>query len=205
MAIAREGARAHVAHVAADRVDRRLVEVGVALDEAGTRPAPEPEEVVPDEHLPVGAAAGADADRGDPEALGDRGCDLGGDALQDERERSGFLHLDGLLDEAERRVGRAPLRTEAAEGGRALRRETEVAHDGDTRADDGAEVGCKGGSVCHCAVPMEKQHSMTPAPSSVQGLNVFGKMGAGGLAGKRRGKKQAGIFWIPACGSTGAG
>ncbi len=83
---------------------------------------------MPDEHLAVRGAAGADADRGDPEPLGDARRDRGGDRLEHEREAAGSLERLCVLVQANGLLGRAPLSLEAAERGRRLRGQADVPH-----------------------------------------------------------------------------
>ena len=64
----RVAARAHVLGVGADAGVHLLLEVGVALDEARAEAVADAEQVVEDEHLPVGRGPGADADHGDLDA-----------------------------------------------------------------------------------------------------------------------------------------
>ncbi len=87
----RVAARAHVLGVGGDAVVHLLLEVGVALDEAGAEAVADAEQVVEDEHLPVGRGTRADADHGDlqerHQLLGDRA----GDRLEHEREAARLL------------------------------------------------------------------------------------------------------------------
>ena len=111
-----------------------------------TKRAPEaladPEQVVEHEHLAVGRRAGADADH-------DRGVHVGHDLgrhgarhrLEDDREAAGVLQGERLAGDARRGLAGPALGAVAAERGRRLRREADVAHDRDPGAHDRAGAG----------------------------------------------------------------
>ena len=88
------------------------------------------------ENLAVACRAGADADRRDRDALCDEGGNFGRDALEDERETSGILEQQRLVDETLPLGCAFPLDLETAECVDALRCEPDVAHDGNLRVED---------------------------------------------------------------------
>ena len=141
---ARVAPRAHVLGVGGDARVHLLLEVGVALDEARAEAVADAEQVVEDEHLPVGGGAGADADHGDLDGghqlLGDRARDR----LEDEREAARLLQRERLLGDLRGRGRGAALRLPAAERGRGLRGEADVAHHRDAGADDRARAADRG-------------------------------------------------------------
>jgi hypothetical protein len=86
------------------------------------------------EHLPVALRAGADADGRDRHRLADARGHRGRHEFEHHGERPGLLEPARLVDEARRAGLVAPLHAEAAEQVDRLRREAEVAHDGDAGA-----------------------------------------------------------------------
>ena len=90
-----------------------------------------------DEHLPVAAAARADSDGRNRERLRDARRHLRGDRLEDDREAAGSLERPRVLQERPRLFRRAALRAEPAEHRRGLRRQPDMAHDGDAGAHEG--------------------------------------------------------------------
>ena len=89
-----------------------------------------------DEHLAGGRRAGADADRRDLELLDDRLGDRRRDRLEDDREAADRLQREGVLAELDRALRGLALGLVAAERGRGLRRQADVAHHRDAGADD---------------------------------------------------------------------
>ncbi len=83
------------------------------------------------EHLAVAVHARADADRGNLELLAGESADRRWDAFENDRERAGILQRERVVDQASRRARGLGLHLEAAELRDALRRETNVCHDGD--------------------------------------------------------------------------
>src|SRR5262245_48694459 len=88
----------HVVGVGPGRLEEHAVHVGVLLDEPCHLPGPQPEGVLPDQHLAVGLVAGADADGGDPELAGDLAGDVAGDHLHDHGEGAGVLDRLGVVE-----------------------------------------------------------------------------------------------------------
>ena len=109
----------------------------------------DPEQVVEHEHLAVGARPGADADDRDLHVLHDHVGHLGGDRLEDDREAAGLLERERVLEHLARPRGRAALGAVAAERGRGLRRQADVAHHRHAGAHDGA------GALGHRAAALE--------------------------------------------------
>ena len=136
----RERSRPDIVRVAADAVDGGLVEVGVALHEPRCPGVAVAEQVVVDQHLAVAAGAGADADGRDLEAFGDRLRDRCRHALEHQREGAGGLDRQRVVDQLQRGGGGPALRLVAAERGRRLRRQAEVAHHRDAGARDGQDA-----------------------------------------------------------------
>ena len=64
--------------------------------------------------------------------------DVGRDRLEDDREAARLLERERLVEHRARALGGAALRAVAAERGRRLRRQPDVAHDRDAGADDRA-------------------------------------------------------------------
>ena len=107
----RERAAAHLVGVAAERLDDRVADVGVALHEPRRVSLVVAEHVVPDEHLAVRVAAGADADRRHGERLRHRARDRRRHRLEHDREAAGVLKRERVVDRAAargRRCGPAP-------------------------------------------------------------------------------------------------
>ena len=93
-----------------------------------------------DLHLATGAGSRTDANRGQREPLGDHLGDGSRDHFKDHREASGLLESASLLQEA-RSVGcSASLDTVAAQCHVRLRRQPNVAHDGDAGVDERAHL-----------------------------------------------------------------
>ena len=91
---------------------------------------------MPDEDLAVAGSTRADADRRDLELVRHPGGDRLRHRLEDEREAARRFERTRVADESVRPLGRPALRLEAAEHGRRLRRQPQVPHDADPRADD---------------------------------------------------------------------
>ena len=96
----------------------------------------DPEQVVEHEHLTVGAAAGADPDHRDLEALHHDVGDGGWDRLEHDREAAGLLQRDRVTRNLERAFGVATLGAVAAERRGRLRGQADMAHDRDPGVDD---------------------------------------------------------------------
>ena len=77
----------------------RLPRSAYCLTNFGCRSLYKPEHVLNDEHLAVATGAGADADGWNADHRGDARCQLGGNALEDERERAGPLDGFGVADQ----------------------------------------------------------------------------------------------------------
>jgi hypothetical protein len=116
------------------------VEVGVALDEPRRRAGAQAHHVLPNEHLGVAVGAGADADRGDADRLGDLGRNPRRHHLHDDRERAGLLQRERLADEPLGGVA-ATLHSVAAEVVLGLRRESDVRHHRDAGVGEQLDLG----------------------------------------------------------------
>ncbi len=126
-----------------DGAHRLGPDVAVLLDELGQEAARREVagHVGLDEDLAGAAGAGADANGGDLELLGDDGGDVFRDGLEDHGEAAGVLDGEGVVEDGHGGVGRLALDAEAAEGVLALRGETDVAEDGDAGGGDAADRG----------------------------------------------------------------
>src|SRR5215203_3336371 len=122
--------------IARHRLDHRLVDLGVALDELRHVAGGDPQEVVEDEHLTVGPGAGADPNRRHLELLDDLVADRRGSRLDHDREAADRLQREGVLELLDRTLGRLALGFVAAEGGGGLGGEADVAHHRDAGVDD---------------------------------------------------------------------
>ena len=109
-----EAVLADVLGVCRDGVADDAREIRVLLHEPRRLAVVEPEEVVPDEHLPVGAAARADADRGHGEVPGDLVGNRGRHRFEHDREAASRLECAAVVDEPPCLVGRPALGLEAA-------------------------------------------------------------------------------------------
>jgi hypothetical protein len=128
--------RAHVLRIGGDALVHLLLEVGVALDEARAEAVPDAEQVVEDEHLPIGRGAGADADHGDLEQRHELVGDGAWDRLEHQREAAGILQRERLGGDPRGSSGGAPLRLPASQRGGRLRGQAHVAHHRDAGAHD---------------------------------------------------------------------
>src|SRR6185437_13075456 len=108
----RERAAAHLLGVAPERVDDRVADLRVPLDEAGRVALVVAEHVVPDEYLAVGVAARSDADRRHGERPRCSARDRSRNRLEHDREAARRLELECILDQLLRAVGRPALRLE---------------------------------------------------------------------------------------------
>src|SRR5688500_3182362 len=124
-----EPAVAYLVAVAGDGAADLLADVRVGLHEARPEVLEQPEHVVRDEDLAVAPRAGPDADRRDREAPRDLFRDRRGNALHHDREGPGLFDGAGVVQQ--RRL--VALHAEAAELADRLRRQADVAHDGDLR------------------------------------------------------------------------
>ena len=134
----REAAGAHLLRVLAEALQGDLADVRVALHELRLVPCVDPEQVVEDEHLTVGRRPGADPDHRDLQLRHQRLGDRRRDRLEDDREAADRLQGEGLLGQLRRGLRGPSLRLEPSQGGRGLRRETDVAHHRDPGANDRA-------------------------------------------------------------------
>src|SRR5215208_1450664 len=124
-----EGAAAHLLRVGAHAPHHLLADGRVLLDELRLEALVDREQVVQDEHLAVRARAGADADDRHLHELHDHVGHVGRDRLEDDREAAGVLQRERIVEHVLRPLGGAALGAVAAEGGRRLRREADMAHD----------------------------------------------------------------------------
>src|SRR5258706_1015155 len=115
--VVRERAGAHVGGVGLQAGDRHLRQIGVALGELRLEIGEHSEQVVREQDLPVGAAAGADADGRDFELLRDDARDLRRYCLELEHEAARVLDRERILEDLHGCVRGASLDPEAAEHG----------------------------------------------------------------------------------------
>lgn len=94
------------------------------------------QQVVVHEHLPRRVGPRADANRGDLESLRDRLRHHGRHALNHHAKGPGLLQRQRVVEDGPGLDGGAALGAEAAEHADALRREADVAHDGDAAVDE---------------------------------------------------------------------
>jgi len=100
----------------------------------------EAEQVVVDEHLAVAVRAGADPDRRHREPARHFGRDGRRHSLEHDREATGLLERDRVVDQPSCRLRRLALRLEAAEHRRRLRRQANVPHHRNPGTDDCAHA-----------------------------------------------------------------
>ena len=110
-----EGAVLHLAVVGPESAAHHGSHLGEALDELGL-PLSHAQHILPDQHLPVAAAAGADADGDDVQLPGDEGGQLGGHALQHHHKSPCFLDGQGILQDLPGSVFSLALDLEAPHG-----------------------------------------------------------------------------------------
>src|SRR6266576_1465315 len=132
-------ALAHLRREYPRRLPHVLRQRRVLLDELGRELVVEAEHVVQDEHLAVARRAGADADRGNRQGLGDLRRQRRGDELQHHGEGAGVLQCSCIGLEPPRRRIIAALHAVAAQGVHRLWRKPEVPHDGDADVDQAAD------------------------------------------------------------------
>ncbi len=89
-----------------------------------------------EQDLPVGADAGADADGGDGELLGDQPGDLGRHRLELQHETAGVLDRQRILENLHGSIGRPTLDLEAPEHGDGVRGQPDVRGGGDAGVDE---------------------------------------------------------------------
>src|SRR5262249_38292302 len=110
-----------------------FADVGILAREFWRRAERHAEEVVHDENLSVAIRPGTDADRRNAQFTGNLRCQLAGQRFQDYGESARGLYCAGITQYLLRGVWRFPLHFVAAEGVDRLRRQTDVAHNGDFR------------------------------------------------------------------------
>ena len=91
------------------------------------------------QHLAVAPRAGADADGGYRNGLGDRPGDPVRDGFEHDGEAAGVGEGHGVVDNSGSGLGLLALHLEPAQGVDGLRGETDVAHDGHLGVDDGLD------------------------------------------------------------------
>ena len=89
-----------------------------------------------DEHLAVGRRPCADPDRRHRQCLGDALGYRGRNGFEHDREAARCFERERVLEELPGLIRRAALRLEAAEHGRRLRGQADMAHYPDARAAD---------------------------------------------------------------------
>ena len=131
MLLGREGAAADYAIEFLERGGDRRADVGIALRELRLELAVEAEHVVKNKHLTIAVRARTNPDGRDRKALRRKRPNGSGDTLEHDREGSGVLERERVLDESPRRTRGLRLHLEAAELSDPLRREADVCHDSD--------------------------------------------------------------------------
>src|SRR3954451_2800044 len=144
-----ETARAYVLGVGLDAAHHRLLEVRVPLDELRPVPVVDAQQVVVDQHLAVGRRPRADPDDRYLHRRHDRAGHVSRDRLEYDREAAALLERDGVVEYGAGALGGAALGAVAAERGRGLRRQGDVAHARHTGVDD------RTGALCHRAAALE--------------------------------------------------
>src|SRR5450830_2128211 len=132
-----ETPRGDVFDVGGERPRHLFVKIRILLDELRREAVGQAEQVVRHENLAVACGPGADSDRGNREAARDEAGEPVRDRFEDERVTARVLESVRVLDETSRRGGRLTLSLEAAELVHLLRRQADVAHDRDSRSDEG--------------------------------------------------------------------
>ena len=150
---AREFSVPHVFGIGVRRARDLIGQVGVPLHELRRLAGRQPEHVVQDEHLPVGAGAGADADGRDAQRLSDGARELAGHSLQHDAEGSRLLQGFRVSQDPGRLRVRLALDLEPAHLVDELRRQAEMAHDRD------AELGQPARDLDHvAALELDRVH-----------------------------------------------
>ena len=134
--VVRERTRTHIVGERLHRLDRLALEVGVAAHELRHETIFDAEQIVIDEHLPVGVHTGSDADGRDRDRLRDHLGHSHGDTLQHDGEAAGVLERLGGLNELAGVLGLGALHLEATHRVDRLGGQTDMAHHWDLGVDD---------------------------------------------------------------------
>jgi hypothetical protein len=118
------------------------MEVGVFLDEFGREAVEQAEQVMCDKHLSVTARARADSDGGNGNLFRDQFRETRRDRFKHDAETARGFEKKRILHEPFRGDGGLALRAESAQLIDGLRGQTEMPHDGNARAGDGADGVC---------------------------------------------------------------
>mmetsp|Transcript_5213 Transcript_5213/g.18754 ORF Transcript_5213/g.18754 Transcript_5213/m.18754 type:complete len:835 (-) Transcript_5213:1635-4139(-) len=127
----RKGGLGDLARERRERRDGAAAQVVVCTHERRHAAAVQAEHVVRHEHLAGAALARADADGGDGEAARHERRDLARHHLEHDGHGARFLQCQRVVEQRRRGRRRAPLHRVTAQRGHRLRREADVAHDGD--------------------------------------------------------------------------
>ncbi len=119
---------AHVGRVGRDAGVHLILEVRVALHEARAAALADPQQVVEHQHLAVGRGPGADADHRHVDQRHQLLGDGRRNGLEHDREAARLLQRQHLLDDPRGAAGTAALGAVAAQRGRGLGRQADVAH-----------------------------------------------------------------------------
>ena len=134
--VVRERTRTHILGERRHRLDRLAFEVGVAADELRHETIFDAEQVVIDEHLPIGVHPGPDADGRDRDCLCDHFGHSHRDTLQHDRKTAGVFERLGGLNELAGVLGLGALHLETTHRVDRLGSETDMAHHRDLGVDD---------------------------------------------------------------------
>ncbi len=118
-----------------DRVLDGRSERRVTTDEPRLERLVHPERIVRDEHLAIALGARADADRRHRDGCRDLARDVGRNRLEDDRVHTRLFESERIREQPLATTGITALDLEAAELVIALRRQADVAHDGNPRRD----------------------------------------------------------------------
>src|ERR1700687_4524323 len=124
--IPRKSPRPHLIAIFGHRLANCSPHLSITFHKTRLQILEESEQIVRHQHLAVAIGTGADADRGDVQFLRNLLRDLGRNAFKHNGKRTGFLDGYSILEET-RLIA---LDTEAAEAMDRLRRQADMAHEG---------------------------------------------------------------------------
>ena len=136
----RERAQANLGRVLGDPGHHLRLDVCEALCESGCVTVVDPQQVVKHEHLAIGSRSGADPDHRDLQSRHQRLGHGRGDRLEYEREAARILQGERVAGHLHRSLGGSSLGLVAAERGRGLRGQADMAHHRNPGIDDRARA-----------------------------------------------------------------